>query len=99
MHQFVKDPRIIERLRRGELGDHIDSYAALLSQQNYAESSAYKQLLVISRFSQWLQRRGIEVGRVDENTLQKFLRPIPRKMRFQSGDAAALNRLLTFPYQ
>lgn len=94
MHQFVKDPRIIERLRRGELGDHIDSYAALLSQQNYAASSAYRQLLVISRFSQWLQRRGIGVHRVDENTLQKFLRPIPRKMRFQSGDAAALNRLL-----
>lgn len=94
MHQFVKDPRIIERLRRGELGDHIDSYAALLSQQNYAASSAYRQLLVISRFSQWLQRRGIGVHRVDENTLHKFLRPIPRKMRFQSGDAAALNRLL-----
>jgi site-specific recombinase XerD len=94
MHQFVKDPRIIERLRRGELGDHIDSYAELLSEQNYAASSAYKQLLVISRFSQWLQRHSIEVHKVDENTLQKFLRPIPRKMRFQSGDAAALNRLL-----
>ena len=94
MHQFVKDPHIIERLRRGEVGDHIDSYAALIGQQNYAASSGYKQLLVISRFSQWLQRRGIEVRRVDENTLQKFLRPIPRKLRFQSGDAAALNRLL-----
>ena len=99
MHQFVKDPRIIERLRRGVLGDHIDSYAALLSQQNYAASSGYKQLLVISRFSQWLQQRGIEIHRVDENTLQRFLRPIPRQIRFQSGDAAALNRLLTFPYQ
>jgi site-specific recombinase XerD len=94
MHQFVKDPRIIERLRRGELGDHIDSYAALLSQQNYAPSSAYRQLLVISHFSQWLQRHGIEVDKVDETTLQKFLRTIPRKMRYQSGDAAALNRLL-----
>ena len=51
MHQIFKDPPTIEHLLRGELGDHIDSYAALLSQQNYAESSAYKQLLVISKFS------------------------------------------------
>jgi integrase len=79
----------------GALGDHIDSYAELLRQQHYSQTSAYKQLLVISRFSQWLQRHGIQVHKVDENTLQKFLRPIPRKTRFQSGDAAALNRLLT----
>lgn len=94
MPEFLKDPRTIERLRRGALGDRIDSYAELLSQQNYAPSSAYRQLLVTSRFSQWLQRHGIEVHKVDENTLQKFLRPIPRKMRYQTGDAAALNRLL-----
>lgn len=94
MRQLFKDRRTIERLHRGELGDHIDSYAALLRQQNYSQTSAYKQLLVISRFSQWLQRHGIQVHKVDENMLQKFLRLIPRKIRFHSGDAAALNRLL-----
>src|SRR5215831_1719515 len=87
----------MELLRRGTLGalgDHIDSYAELLGQQHYSQTSAYKQLLVISRFSQWLQRQGIEVQKMDEDKLQKFLGELSRRIKLKSGDAAALNRLL-----
>jgi site-specific recombinase XerD len=97
MHHLFKDSRTIELLHRGALGargDHIDSYAELLNQQHYSETSVYKQLLVISHFSRWLQRHGIEVHKVDEGTLQRFLGPTPRKIRVQQGDEAALNRLL-----
>jgi site-specific recombinase XerD len=94
MYQFFKDPRIIELLHRGPLGDHIDSYAALLNQQNYKQASAYRQLLLISRFSRWMQRHGIAVHKVDEATLQKFL-AISRRRKFQNGEAVALNRLLS----
>jgi len=32
MHPLFKDSRTIERLHRGLLSEHLDSYAALLSQ-------------------------------------------------------------------
>ena len=95
MHPFFKDSRTIERLHRGLLSEHLDSYAALLSQGNYSQASAQRQLLLVSLFSQWLQRNGIELRKVDEDVLQRFLRLRPRKKRLRGGDVAALNRLLT----
>ena len=95
MQEFFKDPRTIERLHRGPLSNHLKSYAALLSQCSYSQASAQSQLLLVSRFSQWLQRNGIELRKVDEDVLQRFLRLSPRKRRIQGGEVAALNRLLT----
>lgn len=95
MQEFFKDPRTIERLHRGPLSNHLKSYAALLSQCSYSQASAQSQLLLVSRFSQWLQRNGIELHKVDEDVLQRFLRLSPRKRRIQGGEVAALNRLLT----
>ena len=95
MQEFFKDPRTIERLHRGPLSNHLNSYAALLSQCSYSQASAQRQLLVVSRFSQWLQRNGIELHKVDEHVLQRFLRLRPRKTRIRGGDVAALQRLLT----
>lgn len=95
MQEYFKDPRTIERLHRGPLSNHLKSYAALLSQCSYSQASAQSQLLLVSRFSQWLQRNGIELRKVDEDVLQRFLRLSPRKRRIQGGEVAALNRLLT----
>ena len=36
MQEFFKDPRTIERLRRGPLSDHLNSYAALLRESSYS---------------------------------------------------------------
>ena len=95
MQEFFKDPRTIERLRRGPLSDHLNSYAALLRESSYSQDSAQSQLLLVSRFSQWLQRNGMELRMVDEDALQRFLRLRRRKTRIQRGEAAALHRLLS----
>ena len=95
MQQFFKDPRTIEHLHQGPLSDHLNSYAALLRQCSYSQASAQRQLLLVSRFSQWLQRNGIELRKVNEDVLQRFLRLRPHKTRIRGGDVAALNRLLT----
>jgi hypothetical protein len=82
-------------LQRGPLSEHLNSYAALLRESSYSQDSAQSQLLLVSRFSQWLQRNGMELCKVDEDVLQRFLRLRSRKMRIQRGEAAALHRLLT----
>jgi site-specific recombinase XerD len=61
------DPRTIERLHGGPLSDDLNSYAAFLSQYSYSQASAQRQLLLVSRFSQWLQRNGIELRKMDED--------------------------------
>lgn len=94
MNQFFSNSRTIERLDQGPLSKYLDSYTALLSQQGYSLGSVYKQLLLISHFSQWLERNGMDVSVVDEDALQRFLRSGPRRTRGRRGDVAALNRLL-----
>jgi site-specific recombinase XerD len=94
MQQFLEDSRIIEPLHQGPLTEHFGSYILLLKQQGYSRSSAQAQILLISRFSQWLERNGIETCTVDACTLQRFLRDYKRKRRVRSGDAAALARFL-----
>ena len=93
MQQFFEDSRIIEPLHQGPLTEHFGSYTLLLKQQGYSRSSAQAQILLISRFSQWLERNGIDdTCTVDACTLQRFLRDYKRKRRVRSGDAAALAR-------
>lgn len=92
MQQFFEDSRIIEPLHQGPLTKHFGSYILLLKQ--HSRSSAQAQILLISRFSQWLERNGIETCTVDACTLQRFLRDYKRKRRVRSGDAAALARFL-----
>jgi site-specific recombinase XerD len=92
MQQFFEDSRIIEPLHQGPLTEHFGSYSLLLKQQGYSRSSAQAQILLISRFSQWLERNGIDTCTVDAYTLQLFLQDYKRKRRVRSGDAAALAR-------
>jgi site-specific recombinase XerD len=94
MQQFFKDSRIIERLHQEPLSEHLGSYASLLKQQGYARASAQSQILLVSRFSQWLERNGIDTYTVDERALQRFLQDYKRKRKVRDGDAAALARFL-----
>jgi hypothetical protein len=65
MQQFFEDSRIIEPLHQGPLTEHLGSYILLLKHQGYSRSSAQAHILLISRFSQWLERNGIETCTVD----------------------------------
>lgn len=94
MQQFVKHSRTIEHLHQGSLSKYIGLCASLLQQQGYSQALVQSRILLISRFSQWLERNGIETYTTETCTLQRFLRDYKRKRRVRPGDAAALARFL-----
>jgi len=94
MQQFVKYSHTIERLNQGSLSEHIGLCASLLKQQGYSQALVQSRMLLINRFSRWLERNGIGTYRIDACTLQRFLRDYKRKRRVRHGDAAALARFL-----
>src|ERR1700730_17135503 len=93
MQQFVKYSRTIERLPQGSLSEYIGLCAPLLKQQGYSRALVQSRILLIRRFSRWLERNGIGTYTIDACTLQRFLRDYKRKRRVR-GDAAALARFL-----
>jgi site-specific recombinase XerD len=72
--QFYSDPLSLERLRSGPLGSHIDTFAQILSAQDYARSTAKEKIRVVAGLSGWLQRRQRGVETLDEQSISAFLR-------------------------
>jgi len=92
-HFFV-DPLALRRLRTGPLGEHIDRFAALLSERGYARQTAKVQIRLVADLSHWLQRRRLGVGDLDEQRVLRFLRHKRRDGRVYPGEAATLRVFL-----
>jgi len=95
-HFFV-DPLALRRLRTGPLGEHIDRFAALLSERGYARQTAKVQIRLVADLSHWLQRRRLGVGDLDEQRVLRFLRHKRRDGRVYPGEAATLRVFLEQP--
>ena len=70
MQQFAKYSHTIERLHEGSLSEYIGLSASLLKQQGYSRALAQLRILLINRFSRWLERNGIGTHTIDACTLQ-----------------------------
>jgi site-specific recombinase XerD len=84
----------IERLRQGPLSEHLEAYAAAVSEQGYAEHSIRRQIVAIADFSRWLKRKHIAVEALGGNIVDRFLRLRRRQQQVHRGDAKALARML-----
>jgi site-specific recombinase XerD len=93
--QLFTLPTMIERLRYGPLSEHLDTYATAVAQQGYARHSIRTQVVVIADFSQWLQQKHLEVGNLNDEVVDRFLRHRQRHNESRQGDACVLNRFLT----
>lgn len=78
----------------GPLGCIIPAYAALLSQQGYAELSAYQQLLFLNDLNQWLRQQQIQVIDFSEQTIHRYMQSRHQRFRPRRDDAAILRRLV-----
>jgi site-specific recombinase XerD len=92
---FVRDSNVHRRLHEGPLGVHIDRYAARLSNEGHCYQSGARCLCVVGDFSRWLERNQLDLGDVNENTVERYLRfrALDRQPFF--SDRPALGRLLT----
>ena len=80
-HIFAR-PRVIDRLRRGLLGSHLDELATSLHHEGYAPSSIQLYLRTAEHFARWLQDRGYAISDVEANLVQRYIAGLAR---YRSG--------------
>jgi site-specific recombinase XerD len=94
MDLFFPNPRIHRRMHEGPLGPYMDSYAAEIRAEGYAQHSAILQIRLAADFSRWLARRRVNAHEIKAERIKTYLRSRARVRRPRGGDLAALKRLL-----
>lgn len=91
MEPFI-DLNLLQRLRVGPLAPYFDAYLNQIEREGFLPSSAPMQMYAIARFSRWLCDRRLDVHKVDEATVERFLRRDPGIVH--GVEAPSLRRLL-----
>lgn len=86
---FRPHPKMLRPLRTGPLGPHLESFAALLSQQGYVPDSGWKKLRLVATLSQWMVQKNLPIEKLNEQQIAVFLR-----RRRKSGEQCTLTLLL-----
>ena len=94
INQLFTFSSTIERLRQGPLSEHLDPYAAGLTEQGYGCDSIRQQIIVIADLSRWLKQKDIDVQNLDGIVVDRFLRLRSKQRRVRRGDPKALAQLL-----
>ncbi len=95
LERFFSDPEVVQRLRRGPLGPHLDSYAAWVNALGYAQSTTREQLWFLAGLGRWLQRQAVSVADLDEQVAETFLHQRRRRRGgVPRSDAATYCRFL-----
>ena len=81
-----------QRLRAGPLGPHLDTFAETLTEKGYPPATVALKVRLAAKFGHWLERRGLPVDQVDEQTVARFVQRHPCVPR--RGDAATLRDVL-----
>lgn len=63
---------VIDRLRAGPLGPHVDSFVQFMTAQGYARSVVRMHVRVVARLSKWMQRRELGADQLRESHLLEF---------------------------
>lgn len=94
LEEFFSCPVALRRLRDGALGSHIDAFATLLSEGGYAKATGIRKIRQVSHLGQWLTRRRVGLGGLNEQTVTKFLNEQKRHLRSPHGVRSTLSQLL-----
>jgi len=94
MNLIFKDPKTLQRMHEGPLGSYMDSYAADMHEQGYAQTSAESLIRLVADFSRWLAKYRITPQEVRMEHGERYLRLRARHRRPKSNDLAAIKRLL-----
>ena len=74
MNLIFKNPETLQRMHEGPLGPYLDSYAADMHQQGYAQPTAESQIRLVVDFSRWLAKRQIILQKITTEHWQRYLR-------------------------
>ena len=95
-HQLFSNQALSQVLYTGPLVPHLDAFAAALSGQGYSRLTTKVKIRVISKFSQWLQKRHLVIEELNESCINKFIRYRKKGNLMRSGDELALEHFIAF---
>jgi len=95
-HQLFSNQALSQVLYTGPLVPHLDAFAAALSGQGYSRLTTKVKIRVISKFSQWLQKRHLVIEELNESCINKFIRYRKKGNLMRSGDELALEQFIAF---
>jgi hypothetical protein len=73
LDEFIDSPNIVQRLRSGSLGAHLDSFAKYLATSGYAAASARSQLTLLGQPDQWMARRRCGLSELSDEAVDRFV--------------------------
>lgn len=88
--RFCPNPAVLEKIRTGPLGAHIDAVVGELSDRGYAKSTSSYALRLIAALGTWLEQSASTGADLDEGTVDAFLTCRYRGRRPHRGDRAIL---------
>lgn len=92
MEQVFKAHRLCAQ--DGPLGPYVESYAAEMHGEGYAQQTREVQIRLVADFGRWLAKRGIQAREITAELFQPYLRTRARRRRPTGNDLSALHRLL-----
>jgi integrase/recombinase XerD len=94
--RYCPNPAVLEKVRTGPLGAHIDAVVGELSDRGYAKSTSSYALRLIAALGTWLEQSALTGADLDEGTVDTFLTCRYRGRRPHRGDRAILAFFLAF---
>ena len=94
LDQFFKSCDTVRRLRSGVLGAHLDSFAAHLARCGFGVATARSQLTRLGHFDQWMTRRRLGLGALNDTLVDTFVHHRTRLGTSQRGEAGVVHQFL-----
>jgi site-specific recombinase XerD len=93
---FIDGQIVLSRAPAGPLAAYIEPFAKSLREQGYSPYSIHRQVLLATRFSEWLKAQGGASRRLTSNQTARYLQDRSQQLQPCLGDAAALRHLIDF---
>jgi integrase/recombinase XerD len=92
--EFLTEFLTAQRLRAGPLGEHIETFAALLTDRGYASSTTMEYVRFVADAGRWLGRRQLPLSGLDEGLVARYRQHRRRCGQQVRGKGAILRLLL-----
>ncbi|MBI4322005.1 MAG: tyrosine-type recombinase/integrase [Chloroflexi bacterium] len=96
LKNFLPGRAVVERLRAGLFGPHLDSFVAGLCELGYTSSTVRARLRLLDHLGRWLGRQSLGLADLQEQLVNRFLEERRHKGRLKKGDARAARHFLEY---
>jgi integrase len=92
--RFNPQAEDLQRLQAGPIGPHLQSFAALVSQQGYCNVNGWLKIRLVAKLSRWLHQRRIPLNELNEARIAAFFNARWKRLARHSGDQITMTLLL-----